>query len=72
MGVPSVALQFDGALPVVGVLLALIVVVVLAFAVRDDAGYQNTVGVEDDIVCPRCHHSTDGATGTCPECGYDL
>ncbi|MFC6973409.1 hypothetical protein ACFQL1_19685 [Halomicroarcula sp. GCM10025709] len=72
MRVAGMVLQLDGALPVVGVLLALIAVAVLAFAVRDDAGYQSTAGVDDDVVCPRCHHSTDGATGTCPECGYDL
>ncbi|MFC7077954.1 hypothetical protein [Haloarcula halophila] len=72
MSVAGMALQFDGALPVVSVLLLLILVAVVAFAFQDEAGYQNTGGVGDEVVCPRCQHSADGATGTCPECGYDL
>jgi predicted amidophosphoribosyltransferase len=31
-----------------------------------------TLSDRDEIVCPRCHHTTDPESTVCPECGKDL
>ncbi|WP_254271390.1 hypothetical protein [Haloarcula marina] len=71
MGPSAVVLQLGGALPVVGVLVALMALAIVVYALREDSAYHN-VGTSDQVVCPRCRHATAGTDAVCPECGKDL
>ncbi|GGN89936.1 MULTISPECIES: hypothetical protein [Haloarcula] len=70
---PSLATPFQmgGALPVVGVLLALLLAAIVVYALRNTGEYHDP-GAGDAVVCPRCHHSTAASDSVCPECGKDL
>ncbi|MBX0323495.1 hypothetical protein EGH21_10690 [Halomicroarcula sp. F13] len=65
-------LQMGGALPVVGVLLALLLAAIVVYTVRDTGEYHDPASASDAVVCPRCHHSTAASDSVCPECGREL
>lgn len=53
-------------------LLVVVLAAILWFVARRAPDARATRGTETDVVCPRCHHTTDPTSEHCPECGKEL
>lgn len=75
MTVPSVEAPV-----IAGLVGTLVVALVLYWAVaRDTSGFDAGggspaagAGPGDEVVCPRCHHTTGSDSDRCPECGKHM